>query len=94
MKNIVIQGLGFVGSAMAIAVASRLDGNNNTPLFHVKGVDLPSGLGQKRIDCINSGEFPFKINDNKLSEELDKSVKRGNLTATSDSNIYSKAEKR
>ena len=92
MKNIVIQGLGFVGSAMAIAVASRLDGNNNTPLFHVKGVDLPSGLGQKRIDCINSGEFPFKINDNKLSEELDKSVKRGNLTATSDSNIYSKAD--
>lgn len=90
--KVVIQGLGFVGSAMAIAVASRLDGNNNTPLFYVIGVDLPSGLGQKRIDCINSGEFPFKINDNKLLEELDKSIKRGNLTATSDSNIYSKAD--
>lgn len=90
--KVVIQGLGFVGSAMAVAVASRLDGNNNTPLFYVIGVDLPSGLGQKRIDCINSGEFPFKINDNKLLEELDKSIKRGNLTATSDSNIYSKAD--
>ena len=83
MKNIVIQGLGFVGSAMAVAVASKLN-NENEPFFHVTGIDLPSRIGQERIDCINSGKFPFKINDSKLSGELKKAVVRGNLKATSE----------
>ena len=91
MKNIVIQGLGFVGSAMAIATASKLN-NNGDPVFNVIGVDLPSISGQERINCINAGEFPFKTNDNKLANELQKAIMRCNLTATSDSNAYSKAD--
>ena len=35
MKNIIIQGLGFVGSAMAIVIASKLN-NDGESLFDVK----------------------------------------------------------
>lgn len=91
MKNIVIQGLGFVGSAMAVVVASRVD-EKNEPLFHVTGVDQPSTIGQERIDSINAGRFPFVTNDKTLKNELHKAIKRGNLTATSDSATYSKTD--
>ena len=90
MKNIVIQGLGFVGAAMAVAVASILD-EKNKPLFHVTGIDLPSEAGQERIDCIASGKFPFKTNDIKLGKELKKAVERGNLNASDDKNRYKDA---
>jgi len=90
-KNIVIQGLGFVGSAMATAIASKLD-NDGKHIFNITGVDLSSGPGQERIDSINKGKFPFRTNDNKLSIELNNAIERGNLTATSDSNAYSKAD--
>ena len=68
-NNIVIQGLGFVGAAMAVAVASRLNEKNN-PIFNVTGIDLEKGKGQKRIDAINDGIFPFKTKDTKLNDEL------------------------
>jgi len=84
-----IQGLGYVGSAMAIAVSSRLD--NNEPLFNVIGLDLSSKMGKERIKSINSGIVPFKTNDKNLSQELKKSIKRGNLIATVDEKMYSKA---
>jgi len=85
-----IQGLGYVGSAMAIAVSSRLD-INDEPLFNVIGLDVPNRMGKERIDSINLGIVPFKTSDKKLSNELKKSIKRGNLIATSDENMYSKA---
>ena len=91
MKNIIIQGLGFVGSAMAIAASSKIN-ENNEPLFRVTGIDLPTSLGQKRIDSINSGRLPFKTNDNKLSDELKKAIARGNLKATCDKIIYTDAD--
>jgi len=91
MRNIVVQGLGFVGSAMAVAVASILN-NDGVQLFYVTGIDLSTELGQKRINSINSGTFPFKTNDKKLSGELKKAVERGNLKATSDKSIYSEAD--
>jgi len=91
MKNVVIQGLGFVGSAMAVAVASRLD-SKNKPFFNVVGVDLPTEEGQKRINSINSGKFPFKTTDSKLSSELKKAVDRHNLKAISTKEAYSEAD--
>ena len=90
-KNVVIQGLGFVGSAMAVAVASKTCGKNE-PLFNVTGIDLSTVAGQERIDCINAGEFPFKTKDYKLSDEIKKAVTRGNLKATSTKNVYKKAD--
>lgn len=88
--NIAIQGLGFVGSAMAVAVASKLN-DDGRPIFHVTGIDLPSEAGQERIDCIASGKFPFKTNDIKLEKELKKAVERGNLEASDDKNRYKDA---
>ena len=91
MKNIVIQGLGFVGSAMAVAVASRVDAQGE-PLFNIIGIDLPTEEGKNRIDTINSGQFPFTISDQKLSEELYKAVIRGNLKATDSKSVYLEAD--
>jgi len=90
-NNIVIQGLGFVGAAMAVAIASRLNEKNN-PIFNVTGIDLEKGEGQKRIDAINAGKFPFKTKDTKLNDELSKAVLRGNLKATSRKKTYSEAD--
>ena len=60
--KIVVQGLGFVGAAMA-AIASK---SNDNQKFEVIGIDLPNDLGNMRIDSINMGEFPFKTNDKNL----------------------------
>ena len=89
MKNIVIQGLGFVGSAMATAIASK---SNNSNKFDVTGIDLPNEIGKQRIESINKGNFPFKTNDKKLVSELKKSVERGILKATSNTSTYEKAD--
>ena len=89
--NVIIQGLGFVGYAMATAVASKLD-NNNQPIFNVIGIDLPFGIGKERIDLINQGIFPFKTNDTKLSKKMNEAVKRGNLQAVGNKSVYSKAD--
>lgn len=91
MKNVVIQGLGFVGSAMAVAVSNSVNDSADY-LFNVIGVDLPSTEGRKRINSINEGKFPFVTNDKTLNDKLQKSIERGNLIATSDNNVYSKAD--
>ena len=91
MKKICIQGLGFVGSVMAVAIASRLT-RKNEPLFHVTGIDLSHGLGRKRVESLNAGKLPFKTNDKKLADELNKIILRGNLEATSSLTAYSFAD--
>ena len=62
MKKVCIQGLGFVGAAMSIAVSIATD-ENQKPLYDVIGVDLPNELGMQRINTINVGEFPFETSD-------------------------------
>ena len=61
---ICVQGLGYVGVAMAIAVADAR-GENGDPYFNVIGVDLPNPGGLKRITSLNSGKFPFHNLDDK-----------------------------
>ena len=91
MKNIVIQGLGFVGSAMAVAISSQLD-KKNKPLFNVVGVEVDNKIGQEKVTNLNSGIFPYKSNDIKLENEFKKAIKRGNFKATLNKNEYSKAD--
>ena len=92
MQKVAIQGLGFVGSAMAVAIASKKNKDNKN-LFLVTGVDLPSKEGIKRIDSINNGKPHFHTDDNKLKEELYKSVKETkNLSATSSCDAYKDAQ--
>src|SRR5262247_322856 len=57
-----VQGLGFVGAAVAIAVASarRADGR---PAYNVVAVDLPNEQGLSRIAALSEGLFPFATTD-------------------------------
>jgi UDP-N-acetyl-D-glucosamine dehydrogenase len=85
-----VQGLGFVGAAMAIAVAHARD-SSGSPHFNVVGVDRPTREGLAKIDAINSGMVPFRHNDANLASALSKVHAAGNLIATSDPEVYSVA---
>lgn len=90
MKNIVIQGLGFVGLAMATVVANTTD-KKGKPLFNVFGVDLPEN--KDMIDKINKGKVPFESEDKSFPKKLNKAVNEyKNLKATVDNNVYKKAD--
>ncbi len=78
-----VQGLGFVGAAMAVAVAAARD-QRGQPRFSVVGVDLPTAPGQERIDCLNSGRFPFRTSDGDLVDATARAHAAGNLRASSD----------
>ena len=91
MIKVCVQGLGFVGSAMAIATALAT-GKDGKPLHKVVGVDLPTPLGKNRISKLNKGIFPFATSDSFLKESLKKVVDTGNLTATSDEKSYCDAD--
>jgi len=86
-----IQGLGFVGSAMAIASSIAKD-KNSKRYFNVIGVDLDSEIGNKRIDSINQGVFPFNTNDQFLKKSLADSHSEQNIVATSDVSAFSIAD--
>ena len=90
MLTVCIQGLGFVGAAMATAIAGTM--KNGANLFNVIGVDQNTASGQKRIESINKGIFPFKTNDQKLVKTLKKGVSSGNLRATHEVGSYGKAD--
>lgn len=85
-----VQGLGFVGTAMAIAVASAID-KKGSSLFNVIGVEIPTPDGLAKVEAINKGEVHFKCNDNKMVKALSKVNNSGNLIATTESSVYSLA---
>jgi len=91
MKKVCIQGLGFVGSAMATAVAAAKD-NNGLAYFNVVGIDLPTKQGQYRVDKINQCEFPYTTSDENLLSVFKQSCENGCLTATTNIDIYAEAE--
>lgn len=90
-KVVCIQGLGFVGSAMAIAVSNAKD-QDGKPLYNVIGVDIPNEAGYRKADSINEGVFPFENNDTNLEEALKNAYNNKNLYATTDSKYYEYAD--
>ena len=68
MIKVCIQGLGFVGAAMATAVSSKTSKNNKS-IYNVVGIDLDNPLGKQRINSINKGDFPFNTSDKHLLKE-------------------------
>ncbi|WP_016758097.1 MULTISPECIES: nucleotide sugar dehydrogenase [Leptospira] len=88
---ICVQGLGFVGAAMAVAI-SQARSESGDLAFNVLGVDLPNQQGQKVIDSLNRGEFPISTNDNELLVATALANKNGNLVATSDTSAYTIAD--
>jgi len=91
MRNVVVQGMGFVGSAMAVAVANASD-DAGTPYFNVIGIDLPNEFGMERVKKINFGIFPFETVDTKILEGTKNAVEKGNLKATTDESPFAVAD--
>ena len=58
----VVQGLGFVGSAVAAVVAAARD-EAGQPRYFVIGVDLPTPGGYWKVAKLNDGLVPFASPD-------------------------------
>tara|TARA_Y100001934_G_scaffold138229_1_gene166830 strand:- start:5208 stop:6584 length:1377 start_codon:yes stop_codon:yes gene_type:complete len=86
-----IQGLGFVGAAMSVAVASACSPSGE-PLYDVIGVDQDTDSGRQRVADIEAGRFPFSAQDPTLIAKLDECHERGNLHATTDIEVYASAD--
>jgi len=85
-----VQGLGFVGAAMAIAVADAVTTNGSHP-YLVVGVELDSPVGQGRAAGLMRGNLPFSSTDPRLQGALRSAISRGNFVTTCDPEVYSLA---
>jgi nucleotide sugar dehydrogenase len=85
-----VQGLGFVGTAMALAVASaRLP--DAMPAYDVVGVELDTPEGLRKAESINAGKLPIRSADPKMESALAQAVEARNLCATTDPSAYESA---
>ena len=85
-----VQGLGFVGTAMALAVASARD-DAGDPVYDVVGVELDSAEGRSKADGINRGELPISSADAEMDAALQRALRIGNLRATANPEAYAEA---
>ena len=90
-KVVCIQGLGFVGAAMALAVANAKDAKGQ-PLYNVIGVDVPNEAGHRKVMSINNGEFPFENNDRKIQQAQKEAFVNGNIWAVADDRVFALAD--
>lgn len=90
-KIVCVQGLGFVGAANAIAIASARDGAGN-PLYNVIGVDLSTASGRERVAALNQGAFPFPTTDAALVAAARSARIAGNLVAVTDASVFGVAD--
>lgn len=91
-RVVVVQGLGFVGSAVAAAVAAARDAVGQ-PLYFVIGVDLPTPSAYWKIGKLNEGCAPIASPDAEFDRLVALGVgEAGNLCATSDERAYELAE--
>jgi UDP-N-acetyl-D-glucosamine dehydrogenase len=90
-KTVCVMGLGFVGSAMSIAIAAA-NNSNNKPIYKVVGLDLPTKEGLYRVNSIRKNQFPFKTEDKKINSYLKKIKLNKNLGATYDPEILQEAD--
>ncbi len=91
MKNVVVQGLGFVGLAMSVAIASAKD-DNNEPLYNVVGLELGNEQGTKKVSDINSSIFPLRSTDLLLENSFKKCLSNKNLSATTSPEVIANAD--
>ena len=90
-KTVVVQGLGFVGSAMAAALSSARDADNK-PTYNVIGVDLADKKNYWKIAMINSGKSPTPSMDRMIDRAYRNGRKSKNLIATYSQYAYTKAD--
>lgn len=90
-QTVCVQGLGFVGAAMALAIA-KAKNEEGLPLYNVIGIDVPNEAGYRKSDSINEGVFPFENTDENLDAAQKEVFQNGNLWATTDSEYFSFAD--
>src|SRR5205085_2507801 len=89
---VAVQGLGFVGAAMAAAVAGAT-GDDGRPLHYVIGVDLPTEGSYWKVAKLNAGVTPMTSPDHSLDELVDRAVNVAeNLRATTCEDAYALAD--
>lgn len=88
---VAVQGLGFVGAAMAVAVASALD-DGGSPTFTVIGVDRDDDVGRDRVGSLNAGRMPFESDDPDLGSALDRARDHDALVCCWDDAAYEVAD--
>jgi UDP-N-acetyl-D-glucosamine dehydrogenase len=86
-----VQGLGFVGAAVCIAIASARDPAGR-PVYCVAGIDLPTPDGFARIAALCRGEFPFVTTDATLAAKAREAHATGNITACTDPETFASAD--
>ena len=87
---IYIQGLGYVGSVMCVAIGLAKNKFKENSL-KIIGVEKPTIRGKQIIANINKGIFPFISNDLELKHAMKKIKGDGLIEATSSTSIYKKA---
>ena len=86
-KLIVVQGLGFVGSVMALVCA-----NSKIENYAVIGIDLPNEKSYWKIKSINDGIFPINSSDKLIETFYQNSRQSNNFYATFDPYCFTKAD--
>jgi len=92
-KIVVVQGLGFVGAAVAAVVAAAKKKEENELCYFVIGVDLSTEAGYWKVAKINEGQTPVVSTDAEL-EKITKqqACEQGNLCATVCEKAYALAD--
>lgn len=90
-QKVCVQGLGFVGMASAIAVASARS-ESGEPLYDVTGVELPSTRGLDIVSSVNAGKLPIESNDAEMTTAFAEARRIGNLRASTDESAYRDAD--
>ncbi len=82
-----VQGLGYVGSVMALVVATAPHED-----YAVIGVDLPTEAGRRKVDALNKGTFPIESTDSTVEELHEQALGQGNFLATCNECAYNVAD--
>ena len=86
-KIVVVQGLGYVGSVMALVCANAIESE-----YAVLGIDLPNENSFWKTQSLNDGEFPLRAEDPKVEQFYRNALHKGNFYATCDDYVYSLAD--
>ncbi len=88
---VVVQGLGFVGAAMAAALIQTKDSNDEL-MYNVIGVDLLHPDHYWKIARANAGVAPISSADASIDEIYSRTKAQGNFTASYSEYAYSMAD--
>lgn len=90
-KTVVVQGLGFVGTAM-VAALSQAKNDVGGSIYNVIGIDLADEKNYWKIGRINAGNAPVVTTDGKIHAAIKDASENNVLLATYSNHSYSLAD--